>query len=164
MKSEHPSNHAAGHTQVDRERWRRAVSKRPLRRDRRQRCPAQVWRNSCRAGRLRCSLTTTRNPLVRSAPTRIIAGWRSNHLAALHEFKKSRKMPAVHLDFASARPRFRQIWRNYGRPSRLRSTPSFLMRPRRVLGLSFKIAAAPLGPSMRQLVCLRTSRMRSFSV
>jgi hypothetical protein len=78
--------------------------------------------------------------------------------------KKSRKMPAVHLDFASARPRFRQIWWNYGMPSRLRSTPSFLMRPRRVLGLSFKIAAAPLGPSMRQLVCLRTSRMRSFSV
>jgi hypothetical protein len=46
---------------------------------------------------------------------------------------------------ASCEQRFRDITRIYGMPSRLRSTPSFSIRLRKVLGLSFKIAAAPAG-------------------
>ena len=45
------------------------------------------------------------------------------------------------------------IWRP------LRFIPSFFIQPRRVLGLSFKIRAAPFGPSINPPVSCKTSRI-----
>ena len=45
----------------------------------------------------------------------------------------------------------------------LRLIPSFFIRPRSVLGLSFKIRAAPFGPSINPPVFCRTMRIWSLS-
>jgi hypothetical protein len=51
----------------------------------------------------------------------------------------------------------RRIWR------RFRLIPSFFIRPRRVLGLSPKVRAAPFGPSINPLVFARTARIWRLS-